>query len=233
VRRAGDRPFGAEDEDVLARFARLVGMAAERTSHGGEVHRDPDVDGKLRDDEQLLADLRCALRVSVPPARPVAVVLVGLRHGTQLRAEGRPADAEALLQRVAAVIQDVVRPGDRVYRWRNDELAVMLPETPRGHAMRVIVRLRDLLVATVEDAGGDRETVLIGWAIGDAPSPIKLVQRARSVMTPPPAKQARTQPPQAEPTAAAQVRAEQTPADQVQADPVQAEQTQADRAAAA
>jgi len=187
ARRGGDRPFSPGDEDALARFGRLVGAAADRTSRTGVVHLDPEAEGRLRDSEQLLTDLRGALRVSMPPARPVALVVVGLGHTAILRAGGRGADADALLRRIVQRIEDSVRPGDQVYRWRADELAVMLPETARGQAVRVTIRLRNLVTEMIVEDGGSAETIQLGWAIGDSLSAAKLVQRARTVMTPAPA----------------------------------------------
>lgn len=184
VRRAGDRPYSPGDEDVLARLGRLVGAALERVGRRGSVHVEAEEPEGLPDGEALLGALRSALRVSMAPALPVALVVVRVGAVAARLEAGRTSEGEALVEAVADVLRSSLRPGDELFRWQGDELAVMLPETTRGQAVRVTIRLRAAMAGVCAGLGVLDPGIEVGWAIGEALSPVKLVQRARSAMTP-------------------------------------------------
>jgi len=77
-------------------------------------------------------------------------------------AHGHPA-GDALLGRIAAVMADMVRSQDRVYRYGGDEFAILLPDAGIGAARDVAERIR-ATVARITAAIGPVVTVSVGVA---------------------------------------------------------------------
>jgi GGDEF domain-containing protein len=155
VRRRAECPFTPSDRDAVSRLARMTGAALDRHARRGDVHREDDVDTvtDLPRHSRLLQDLRQALTGVEQHGMPLALVLLrlpGLRRlGTQ---KGRT-EADRALKDVVRHLYSALRVGDVMYRFGQEELAVLLPGTDSGAAQAVAERIRAEVVARVPPDG--------------------------------------------------------------------------------
>jgi diguanylate cyclase (GGDEF)-like protein len=159
-------PHHFEDEDVET--ARLLGRLLEAAFSqvaqmaGGSDRRDAvtGLGNRQAFTDQLAAEVARANRYGTP-------LSLALLQVAGLKTAGS-SDEATLLRKVAALLKKTRAP-DQFFRVDDDELAVILPNTPREGALVAAARLKLMLEA--EKLGGGRLTMSYGVAelAGDDP----------------------------------------------------------------
>ncbi len=131
VLRAADRPFSRDEVEALALLAPVTGAALVTVRAQSRSLHEHDVDKttQLHNRRRLQIDLQ-HLDADVPVA--FAVLRVDL---DVVGATGRS------LRDTADRIASQVRRSDTVYRYGNDEFAILMPHTDQGEAERVAERV--------------------------------------------------------------------------------------------
>jgi diguanylate cyclase (GGDEF)-like protein len=160
-------PHHFEDEDVET--ARLLGRLLEAAfsqvaQMAGEPDRRDAVTGlgnRQAFTDQLAAEVARANRYGTP-------LSLALLQVTGLKSAGSSEEA-ALLRKVAALLKRTRAP-DQFFRIDDDELGVILPNTPREGGLVAAARFKLMLEA--EKLGGGRLTMNYGVAelVGDDPN---------------------------------------------------------------
>jgi two-component system cell cycle response regulator len=105
--------------------------------------------------------LDAQLPIALSAGRGLSLVMVDLDHFKSVNdTHGHPA-GDKLLQQVAAVIRDTIRPGDSVYRFGGEEFCVLLADTGgglakegnAGEAAEVAERIRGAIAERGYDVG--------------------------------------------------------------------------------
>lgn len=95
---------------------------------------------------------------------PFSVVLADIDYFKKINDEHGHAAGDIILQEMAKLIKDNVRPNDTVVRFGGEEFLVILPETTAKHATGFIERIRKLIEAFEFSAGGKKATTSFGVA---------------------------------------------------------------------
>ncbi len=151
------RTFTAADGEILAGFAKLVvsqlemRMLARRDALTGALTR-----------RAFEEDLRLAARESWAP---MALVLLEIDHfKVDNDRFGHPA-GDKVLQHVAWLIQDILRPTDRFGRLGGEEFAILMRETTPGDALTLAGHVRGAVAALrLPVLNGDHVTLSAGLA---------------------------------------------------------------------
>lgn len=101
---------------------------------------------------------------SIRTASNFAVVMADLDHFKKLNDTHGHAAGDKALQLFAEVVKDAIRAGDRAARWGGEEFVIMLNGTTAAQAIEWVRRLRERLVAKIEQAGGPPFTASFGIA---------------------------------------------------------------------
>lgn len=96
-------------------------------------------------------------------AGPLAALVIDLDHFKRINDTGGHAAGDAVLVRVAALLQSQLRAEDVVGRAGGEEFWLVLPETPRAHAVALAERLRQQMADASIGV-----TCSIGVALADA-----------------------------------------------------------------
>ena len=137
VRRHVARAFGAGDQDVLSRLARMVGavLAVPARRRGRRplerpgrprrpVHRPGHRPARRA---ELRHDIQAAVRTAERERIPVTVLAAHLEGLGRVRAELGDEAAEDVLRMLARALAELLRVGDVAYRIGPDEVALLLP----------------------------------------------------------------------------------------------------------
>ena len=113
---------------------------------------------------------------------PVGFLVVDVDHFTTYReTHGQDAGDDAL-RRIATVLSAQVRPTDIVYRYRGDQLCVLLADATPPEASLVAERIRAGVEATdfpgAESQPAGRITVSVGLVVAEAANADELTERA-------------------------------------------------------
>jgi diguanylate cyclase (GGDEF)-like protein/PAS domain S-box-containing protein len=118
--------------------------------------------------------------------RPVSLVMIDVDRFKDVNDSfGHPA-GDAVLQQMAKLLVDSVRPFDRVARYGGEELAIILPETSASEAMVVAERVRTRIEAhkfSISRETGEATipiTASAGLSTHDAGQPMTPIQMIRS-----------------------------------------------------
>jgi len=90
--------------------------------------------------EKLIAD-------AARKRRPLALLIIDVDHFKQFNDTYGHAVGDAVLQRLADVLQAQLRGADLIGRMGGEEFAALLPDTGASHALQVAERLREAVDA--------------------------------------------------------------------------------------
>lgn len=153
VRRHVARAFGAGDQDVLSRLARMVGAVLAVPADAGDVPSNgpggpggPSTDPVtgLPGARRLAADIQAAVRTAERERIPVTVLAAHLEGLGRVRAELGDEAAEDVLRMLARALAELLRVGDVAYRIGPDEVALLLPVSDDDAVPTVRERLEDI-----------------------------------------------------------------------------------------
>lgn len=152
VVRSPDEPFTDDEVSLLTKLGPIAAAALDSARHADESTAasltDPltEVGNRRRLENDLPSILLGA-------TGETALAMVDLDHFKSVNDTfGHPA-GDALLRAVAAVLQEVVRPGDGVYRYGGEEFALVLPSTDEAAATVVAERARETIASRTYDLG--------------------------------------------------------------------------------
>jgi len=146
-------PFQPDDRDTLLALAPVAAAALQNAKTAKAALEETMIDPltSIGNRRRLSAELPEALRGD----QPVALVMVDLDHFKSVNdTHGHPA-GDKLLQQVAGVVRDTIRPGDSVYRFGGEEFCVVLRNTSRevSEAVEVAERIRAAVAEREFDVG--------------------------------------------------------------------------------
>ena len=88
-----------------------------------------------------LAFAKRHLKRAVYSQQRLGLVFLRVQNFARLKAELGPQAAEATMQQVADALQGLVRPGDLLGRWRDDDFIILLPYVDAGTIEQIAERL--------------------------------------------------------------------------------------------
>jgi diguanylate cyclase (GGDEF)-like protein len=91
--------------------------------------------GNRRSAERRLGSVR-------PADQPLSLAVVDVDRFKEVNDAGTHTNGDAVLRRVADLLEEHCRTGDEVYRWAGDEFLVVLPTATEAQAVNVMERLR-------------------------------------------------------------------------------------------
>jgi len=118
-------------------------------------------------DEQLEEKLALADRYG-----PVSLVMIDIDHFKRVNDSFGHDAGDAVLRRVAGLIQEAVRSTDVCVRYGGEEIALLLPHTGEAAAMEMAERLRDRIAATVAFHKGASIPVTASFGVATYPDPV-------------------------------------------------------------
>ncbi len=136
---------------------RLYRELERRSTHDGLT----DVLNRAGFDERLAAECESAVEFDLP----LALLLVDVDFFKQVNDTHGHQVGDRVLQIVAGLLGETIRPDDVVARYGGEEFAIILPETDEHSAMAIAQRLRSSVEnASIKQADGEdiRVTVSIG-----------------------------------------------------------------------
>ncbi len=144
------REFSDADVKRLTALARFVAPSIRNAAHFGEVEALSLTDAltglsNRRATERALAS---TIAVAERASGPFAVAVMDVDHFKQFNDTHGHDAGDRVLQTVARVIRDSLRPGDVAGRWGGEEFLVVLPSTGLDDAGHVIERIRRSVEST-------------------------------------------------------------------------------------
>jgi len=149
---------GAEKAEALARADALTGVGNRRAF-----------------DEALTAEVSRTVRAG----SPLSVALIDLDDFKAINDRHGHLEGDRYLRQVTAAVTHTIRGGDRCFRWGGDELAVLLPDTPRAEADAVCRRVCAAVTSACSTSDGEPIKLSYGVAeLTEGATPIELVRAA-------------------------------------------------------
>ncbi len=138
------RQYAERDLERLKVLALFVGPAFRNALEFGEVRQMSLTDtltglANRRSSERVLAS---TIAVAERTGGPFAVAVADVDHFKRFNDRYGHDAGDLVLQTVARVIKDTLRPGDHAGRWGGEEFLVVLPSTALEDGARVIERIR-------------------------------------------------------------------------------------------
>ncbi len=164
VRRHEPRAFGALEQDLLSRLARMAGAAMLATTRRVAYERgELDDVTRLPGGSRLVGDAAAAVRTADRAGMPVSVLAAHVEGLAPLRTELGAPPADDLMAALARAFSGVLRIGDVAYRIGEDEFALLLPATDAEALTPIRERLEAVTAEVVADTslpGGPRRILL-------------------------------------------------------------------------
>jgi diguanylate cyclase (GGDEF)-like protein len=135
---------------VLQRLGNAANRAAQARANGIEEHEvslsfpeveQDDLTG-LRNRTGYEADLEREIQAARRTGRPLSLLLLEVRTSANTTPPAGPA-RDQLLRELASLLQGLTRSTDTVFRRSEDELGILLPETPAEGARQFHGRVRE------------------------------------------------------------------------------------------
>ncbi len=129
----------------------------------------------------LSRDLERIPALTKKEPRLVSIAMIDLDHFKKVNDDFGHLFGDYVLETMAQLFCDCLRPGDEVYRYGGEEFLVLLPETNLKKAASVLERLRGLVCASeiADEENRTTVTVSIGVAqLSKGESPDEAIQRA-------------------------------------------------------
>ncbi len=151
--RDANKPFDADERDLLVAFAPIAAAALYSAGQAAAVVEETLVDPLTGVGNRRRLDSELPPLLADTETCPVSFVMVDLDHFKNVNDTHGHAAGDALLRGVVDAMKLAVRPGDRVYRVGGEEFCVVLPATAPDIAAQVAERMRAAVVGTTFDIG--------------------------------------------------------------------------------
>jgi diguanylate cyclase (GGDEF)-like protein len=165
--------FDQETPDDLSELLAIAAGSLELAWSYGEADRRSRTDpltglyNRAHFDEQLEGKLALADRYG-----PVSLVMVDIDHFKRVNDSFGHEAGDAVLRRVAGLIQEAVRSTDICVRYGGEEIALLLPHTGQAAAQEMAERLRDRIASTVAFHKGATIPVTASFGVATYPEPV-------------------------------------------------------------
>jgi len=166
--------FGPDITEELAVLLAVAAGALELAWSYGEVDKRSRTDpltglyNRAHFGEQLEEKLEFASRHE----QPVSLVMVDVDHFKRVNDTFGHEAGDAVLRRVAALIQEEVRSTDVCARYGGEEIAVLLPGTPSESARELAERLRERIASNVAFHKGAGIPVTASFGVATYPEAV-------------------------------------------------------------
>ena len=157
------------DEEMLDIVETLAGHAAAaleaaRLYADTEALSTSDALTGLANRRRLDADLVTEVELAVRHGRPLGFVMLDLDHFKKVNDTYGHQQGDQILQDVAAILRSEARPGDTVYRYGGEELAIVVRESDAEGARMFAERIRAAVEKRFTRAGAITQTLSAGVA---------------------------------------------------------------------
>lgn len=165
--------FDRETPDELSELLAIAGGSLELAWSYGEADRRSRTDpltglyNRAHFDEQLEEQLALADRYG-----PVSLVMLDIDHFKRVNDSFGHEAGDAVLRRVAGLIQEAVRSTDVCVRYGGEEIALLLPHTGQAAALDIAERLRERIATTVAFHKGATIPVTASFGVATYPAPV-------------------------------------------------------------
>jgi diguanylate cyclase (GGDEF)-like protein len=165
--------FNADLSQPLSVLLAAAAGSLELAWSYGEVDRRSRTDpltglyNRAHFDEQLDEKLALAERYG-----PVSLVMVDIDHFKRVNDSFGHEAGDAVLRRVAGLIQETVRSTDVCVRYGGEEIALLLPETGQEAALYMAERLRERIATTVAFHKGATIPVTASFGVATYPETV-------------------------------------------------------------
>ena len=177
-------------KSLAAQANKLSARASTLQQRNAQLHRQATTDAltglanRARFDQFLAEQLRRASATDAPQAaaappgtkspQPLALLILDLDHFKQVNDQFGHQAGDAVLRAVGLVMKTVARQTDLAARYGGEELALVLPDTPRAAAAKIAETLRRAIAARAVPAGTAhlKVTASIGVAVWEPGSPL-------------------------------------------------------------
>jgi diguanylate cyclase (GGDEF)-like protein len=136
-----------EDLPVVEQVSQMLGLAIRNGHLFREMQNQARTDSltQLANYRSFHDQLRSELHRSLRYARPLSLLMCDIDHFKQINDRyGHPA-GDHVLREIGQLVQSYVRREDLAARYGGDEIAIILPETPRAGAVTAAERLLEVL----------------------------------------------------------------------------------------
>ena len=168
--------FGSEAPYQLSVLLAVAAGSLELAWSYGEVDRRSRTDAltglfnRAHFGEQLQEKLDSADRYN----QPVSLVMVDIDHFKRVNDTYGHEAGDAVLRRVAGLIQEEVRSTDVCVRYGGEEIALLLAQTPQSAAKELAERLRDRIASTVAFHKGATIPVTASFGVATYPESVRV-----------------------------------------------------------
>ena len=129
---------------------------------------------RARFDQFLAEQLRQTSAAGARTPGPLALLILDLDHFKQVNDRFGHQAGDAVLRAVGRIMQTLTRASDLAARYGGEELALVLPDTPRADAVKLAETLRRSIAARAVPVGSThvKVTASIGLAVWEPGSPL-------------------------------------------------------------
>jgi diguanylate cyclase (GGDEF)-like protein len=167
-------------KSLAAQATKLSARASTLQQRNAQLQRQATTDAltglsnRARFDQFLDEQLRRASAAGARAPGPLALLILDLDHFKQVNDRFGHQAGDAVLRAVGRVLQTVTRASDLAARYGGEELALVLPDTPRAAAVKIAETLRRSIAARAVPVGSAhvRVTASIGLAVWEPGSPL-------------------------------------------------------------
>lgn len=165
--------FDHDTPDDLSELLAIAAGSLELAWSYGEVDRRSRTDpltglyNRAHFDEQLEEKLAFADRYG-----PLSLVMVDIDHFKRVNDSFGHEAGDAVLRRVAGLIQEAVRSTDVCVRYGGEEIVLLLPHTGQEAAFELAERLRERIASTVAFHKGASIPVTASFGVATYPKPV-------------------------------------------------------------
>ena len=167
--------FGSDAPSQLSVLLAVAGGSRELAWSYGEVDKRSRTDAltglynRAHFGEQLQEKLDSADR----HGQPVSLVMVDIDHFKRVNDTFGHEAGDAVLRRVAGLIQEAVRSTDVCVRYGGEEIALLLAQTSRDAAVEMAERLRERIASTVAFHKGATIPVTASFGVATYPETVR------------------------------------------------------------
>jgi len=162
-------PHQRFDEELLELIETIAShsaaaLEAARLYQDSETLSSSDALTGLANRRRLDTDLATEVELALRHNRPLALIMFDLDHFKKVNDTYGHQQGDQVLQDVAAILRSEARPGDTMYRYGGEELAVVVRESDAEGAVQLAERLRASVEKRFTRAGAVTQTMSGGVA---------------------------------------------------------------------